>query len=383
MKDPTRLALVLLGVSLVALIVLSSRTPLGPLSSDYAALVNQAEDSIHGFAQIGTRVFEQPKGRAALEQLTKRPLAPMLSAWSALSIGRVGLLDGSSSVRLPWLILAAAMPLSLFLLLRQRAGTVTAFGAGFWLFSSPGFVSSALAVRPSALAVWSGWLVLVVSVCTVQVRTVRARSALLILCGALACLAFGLSFRALWVVPLLLIHAWSARPRGTLLAARHGHLPVPTTALLVIGVLPVAVVVFDPLLWHAEVPALIRRVFDEEDPVRSVVATIRPFVLPGLLALVGLSVLARDALARRFATGEFRPRRDPRSVGLLLTLAGLWATLSCSLGAATGQEFGAELLRPVLACWVAIGAASLASRWFARHARLVEVGLLLLTLLAR
>jgi hypothetical protein len=220
-KDPTRLALALLGVSLVTLTVLSGRIPLGPLSSDYAALVNQAEDSIHGFAQNGPHILVQPEGRAALEELTKRPLAPLLSAWSALSVGRVGLLDGSSSVRLPWLILAGAMPVSVFLFLRQRASTVTAFGAGFWLFLSPGFVSSALAVRPNALAVWSGWLVLVASVCTGQARTPRARCALSLLCAALACLAFGLSFRALWIVPLLLIHAWSARPRGTLLAARH------------------------------------------------------------------------------------------------------------------------------------------------------------------
>ncbi len=386
MNRTATLALIVLSASLLALFVASARTPLGPTSSDYAALVNQAEDSLRSLARGGVGALARPDARSGLEQLTKRPLAPLLSAWSALSLGRVGLVSGSTSVRMPWLILAGLMPVSVFVLLRPRWPASAAFGAAFWLVMSPGFVVNALSVRPSVLAVWSGWLVLVAYACVARERAGRVRCMLLIACAVLAWLAFGLSFGALWVAPLLLLHAWSIGGSVSLRALRRGNVPVPAAALLVIAALPVAVIAFDPLLWHADVPAMIRRVFDEEDPVHGSAPPLTPFVLPCLLALAGLAELSRGALARRFATGEFCPRRDPSALGLLLAL-GLGLAAFCSgLSPRLSSEFATELLRPILACLVAIGAASLASFAFARHARFVafaEAGFLLLTLLVR
>jgi hypothetical protein len=323
------------------------------------------------------------EARSALEQLTNRPLAPLLSAWSALSLGRIGLLDGSSSVRLPWLILAGLAPVSVFFALRARAGERLAFAAGAWLLFSPGFVASALSVRPTALAVWSGWLVLVAYTCAHRQRIPRVRCALFAACAVLASAAFGLSFSALWVVLVLVAHGLSARPLAALRASERGYLPIPTATLCVLTALPIAVFTFDPVLWHAEVPALIRRVFDEADPSESIAQRVAPLVMPCLLGLVGLAVLAETALARRFATGEFRPARDPSALGLLLALTLFLALVCLLLGAAPGAEFGVELLRPILACLVALGAAELGARLFSRHARWAELAFLLFSLLVR
>jgi hypothetical protein len=212
------------------------------------------------------------------------------------------------------------------------------------------------------------------------------RTALLVLCSVLACLAFGLSFAAAWALPLLLVHGWCDRISDTHRESARGRLPVPTPVVVALVALPVAVLAFDPLLWHTEVPAMIRRVFDEEDAaqgVQGVAPRIAPFVLPGALALAGLVTLAAAGLARCFATGEFRPPKDRGATGLLLSLAILLAVLWACFGRASGPEFGVELLRPALACLVAIGASAVASRLFARHARWAGAALLLLTLLIR
>jgi hypothetical protein len=383
MTAVTKLALALLGISLVTLLVASARTPLGPANSDYAALVNQAEDLVRTIAHDGLGALGQSEVRNHVEQLTKRPLTPLLSAWSALSLGRVGLLAASSSIRLPWLILAGLMPLSVFLVLRDRYGARTALGAACWLLLSPGFIDSALAVRPDALGVWSGWLLLAVYAWSERERTLHARRELLAVCGALGLIAFGLSLQALWVLPLILVHALSVRSAQGLRASGRGQVLIPATALLLLAVLPVAIVACDPLLWHADAPTLIRRVFDEEDPASSVTSRFAPFFVPGLLSLCGLVALALHGLSRRFATGRYRPARDRSGIGLLLGLGLLCAALCAWFGASSGRQFAVELLRPFLACLVGIGAAALSSRFAARHAQFAEAGLLVVALLVR
>ncbi|HTA91709.1 MAG TPA: hypothetical protein VK745_19130 [Polyangiaceae bacterium] len=383
MKLVSKLSIVLLSLSFVTLLGTSVRSPLGPGSSDYAALVNQAEDSVRMVAGGGVHALGLPEARSQIEQLGKRPLVPLLSAWSALSVGRLGLLDGSSSIRLPWLILAGLLPLSVFFVLVERFGATTATGAACWLLFSPGFVTGALLAKSSALAVWSGWLVLAAYAVWRRERARRERRERLILCGVLALVCFGLSLGAVWVVPVLLLHALSSDGAQALRSAERGQLPVSTAALLVVAVLPLAVIVWDPLLWHADMPTLIRRVFEEEDAVRSVLPRLAPFVVPGLLAVCGLSALALRGLARRFATGEFRPRRDHAATGLLVALGLLGGGLCWTLGVSSGSEFALELIRPFLACLVALGAAALASRFAARRARWAELALVALALLVR
>jgi hypothetical protein len=383
MTAATKLALALLGVSLVTLLVVSARTPLGPANSDYAALVNQAEDLVRTVARDGLGAFGRSEVRNHVEQLTKRPLTPLLSAWSALSLGRVGLLAASSSVRLPWLILAGLMPLSVFLVLRDRYGVRAALGAACWLLLSPGFIDSALAVRLDALGVWSGWLPLAAYAWSERERTLHARRELLAACGVLGLIAFGLSLEALWVLPLILVHALSVRGAQNLRASERGQVLIPATALLLIAVLPVAMVACDPMLWHADAPTIIRRVFDEEDPASSVTSRFAPFFVPALLSLCGLVALALHGLARRFATGQYRPARDRSGIGLLLGLGLLCAALCAWFGASSGRQFAVELLRPFLACLVGIGAATLSSRFATRHAQFAEAGLLVLALLVR
>jgi len=293
------------------------------------------------------------------------------------------LLDGSSSIRLPWLMLAALLPLSVFLLLVERFGAKTAAYAACWLLFSPGFVTGALTAKSSALAVWSGWLVFAAYAAWRRERVGRARRDRLLLCGALALACFGISLGAAWVVPVLLLHSLISGDAQALRSAERGQLPVSTAALLVVALLPVAIVVWDPLLWHADVPTLIRRVFEEEDAVRVEVPRLAPFVVPGLLAVCGLGALALSGLARRFATGEFRPQRDRGTTGLLLVLGLLGGALCWTLGASSGREFASELLRPCLGWLVGLGAGALASRFAARRARLAELALVVLALLVR
>jgi len=378
--------LLVLSASFLVLFVASAREPLGPANSDYAALVHQAEDCVRSVAERGLGALGQPQSPALLEPLTKRPLAPLLGAWAALSVGRLGLLDGSSCVRLPWLVLAGLAPASLYWLMLRRWSVATALGGACWLLGSPGFVASALAVRPSALAVWSGWLVLVAGACVRRERRRREQLALLAVCALSAWLAFGLSYAALWILPVLFLHGWGARCSTALQAVRRGRLPGSTVALVVSAAVPVAVLCFDPLLWRPEVPALIRRLFEEEGPAPAVVPRFGPFWLPALLGVVGLFVLVRFALARRFATGEHRPERDPSALGLLLALALFVAALCGLFGASAGQEFALQLLRMPLAILVTLGAAELAKRAFGRDAHatwLAQAGLLALALIVR
>ena len=378
--------LLVLIVSFLVLFGASAREPLGPANSDYAALVNQAEDAVRSVAQRGLGALRQPESLGLLAPRTKRPLAPLLSAWAALSVGRLGLLDGSSSVRLPWLILASLTPASLYWLMLRRWSVATALGGACWLLGSPGFLASALAVSPSVLAVWSGWLVLALGVGAQGERRRRERLALLAACALTAWLAFGLNYAALWALPVLLVHGWGARGSAAVHAVQRGTLPVSTAALFVILAVPVAVVCFDPVLWQLDVPALIRRLLEEEPPVGAVAPRFGPFGLPALIGLVGLFALARTALARRFATGEHRPTRDPSALGLLLGLVLFVAALSGLFGGSAGQEFSSQLLRMPLAVLVTLGAAELAARAFGRAARargLAQAALLALALIVR
>lgn len=378
--------LLVLVASWLALFVASAREPLGPANSDYAALVNQAEDAVRSVAERGLGALRPTESRASLEPLTKRPLAPILSAWAALSVGRLGLLDGSSSVRLPWLVLAGLTPAAVYWLMLRRWSVATALGGALWLLCSPGFLASALAVRPSALAVWSGWLVLVTCVWAQGERRRRERGALLALCALGSWLALGLSYAALWILPVLLLHDWGARFAATLRVARRGRLAVSTATLIVLAAVPVAIFCFDPALWQPEVPALIRRLLDAEAPVRDIVPGFAPFALPTLLGVVGLFGLARAALARRFATGEHRPERDPSALGLLVALVLFIALLAGPFGASANPEFSAQLVRLPLAVLATIGAADLAARIIRRDARgrlLVHAGLLALALIVR
>ncbi len=379
MSRDGRVALALCAGSLLVLLVLSARSPLGPASSDYAALVNQAEQAVRGVARDGLGFFASAEGSHAVEQLTKRPLAPLLSAWVALSFGRVGLLDGSTCVRLPWLLLAALAAAGTFLMLRRRLPRSSAALGAIWLLASPGFAASALSVAPGALAAWAGWLVLGAAGSAASARTERERCAWSCASGGIALLGFGLSFATVWVVPLLLAHGWLARGRASLTASEHGALPVPPSALCVAIALPLGVVLFDPLLWHSPVPAVIRRVFEETDARSALGTGLGALALSLLLALSGAVALAHAALARRFATGEFRPKRDPSALGLELLLA----SVLCALAVPLDGDFAAQLLRPILACLVGFGAASVARRWFVRHAALAEAALLLASLLVR
>jgi hypothetical protein len=382
-KRETKLALALLLFSFIVLFAASAREPLGAGNSDYAALVNQAEEAVRVAAARGVRALAGPESRGAIEQLGNRPLAPLLSAWSALSFGRLGILDGSSCLRLPWLILAALLPLSLFLLLRARFRTRTAAVASLWLLLSPGFIDAALSVRASMLAIAAGWLVVAASACALRQRSPSARCWLLLASAACAWIGCGLSFAVTWIIPVLLLHAWIANRERAERLLEHGYWPLPNVVLVALVALPIAVYSFDPLLWHGDVPALIRRVFEEDDSARAFATGIGSLILPGLFGLVGILAMAHAALARRFATGEFRPSRDASALGGLLT-AGLICCAICGIwDSASSRELGLALLRPLLACLVAVGAAFVAERLSARHARFVEPLLVALTLLVR
>jgi len=375
-----KLALALFVGSLLALLALSARTPLGPASSDYAALVNQAEDVVRTIARNGVASLGNATEKSPLEALGKRPLAPLLSAWAALSIARVGLLDGSTSVRLPWLVLAALMPPCIYWQLRERVGMRAALLGGLWLLASPGFASSALAVAPAALGAWAGWLVVGATARTASVRLPHERCFWWCITSGVATLGFGLCFAVVWALPLVALQGWLARGKATLLAGERGKLPVPTALVLAASCLPVGVIVFDPLLWHSSLPTMIRRVFEEKDPTLMVGAANSASLLrAALLAPIGGFALARTALARRFATGAFRPARDRSELASTVLLAGIL----CAFLASVYEPLSQALARPICACLVASGAAFVAERWAARHAAVAEAALVLVSVLLR
>lgn len=110
------LAVYVLGLGL--LVHLSRQT--GPAQDELGTLaaIERSGDLIKRVASGGLSVLLLPEHRATLDS----GLLVLAGAWSKLSLGRLGVLDPLTAMRLPWLLLGALAPLSVHLMLTPSRG---------------------------------------------------------------------------------------------------------------------------------------------------------------------------------------------------------------------------------------------------------------------
>jgi hypothetical protein len=201
-------------------------------------------------------------------------------------------------------------------------------------------VTSEAATRSTA------WLL----VLALSQRALLSRGRGVLLWSLAAALALGatsaVTFGALWALPLAVLHFWLCRRHSFWRLLRRGRVPLPAFVPLAVVVVPVLVFAFTPSLWTMKVISIVRWALEplapsvHPAPFAGRLVTELPvplafaptwFVLAlpaATLAsvLVGLGLLGYRALARRFAWGRLRPKRDRTALASLVAL-GLALTL--------------------------------------------------------
>lgn len=326
----------------------------------------------------------------------------LLSAWSKLSIGRVGLLDPLTAARLPWLVLAALSAVLVYVLALPSLGRRTALLAGVLLALTPRWLHQA-AVQSSGVAAAACWLLVIAP----YVRSLGpARAGLhektnAIGWGLFAAVAvgfgLGIASATLWAVVIVVLHFWLARHRATRRLLKHGRVPVPPFVLFATFIAPLACMLFNPALWRIRLVSIARWLLAPLAPTVAATHyagqlvdappvpggyTLRWLVvtLPAVLlacALVGLGVLAHRALARRFASGSLRPPRDRHALGTLIALGLVWTVLGPFVCPAILTTFPplVEICLPFVALAAAVGLSRAArAAAGARFAQWAEIG---------
>ena len=340
------LGLGLFALSAIVLIGYSART--GPAFDELSRVeaVEHACDVVravaqHGFGELGRSGAFAP--RSSTE--ARSSIAVLLGAWSELSAGRVGLLDPLTSARLPWLLFAALGPALLYALVSPSRGPLAGAVAGLLLLSMPGF-GHAAAVTSEAVTRSTAWVL----VLALSQRAMLSRGRAVLAWSAAAAVALGagsaLTFGALWALPLAVLHFWLCRRHQFFRLLRCGRVALPAFVPLALVVVPAVVFALTPALWTMNVVSLVRwalaplapsvepalfagRLVTELPVPLGFASTWLVFTLPAATlacVLVGLGVLGHRALARRFARGRLRPRRDRTALGGLVAL-GLAMTL--------------------------------------------------------
>ncbi len=294
--------------------------------------IDQGEELVKRVASYGVSELGAPDVGARLSAGVPA-LFCLLSAWAKLSIGRV--FDPLTSMRLPWLLLAASAPLSVYAIVSaSRSGVVSVMAAASLLFL-PRWLHGA-AVASEGVLVASLWLALL----ALYVRSQVGRKKV---CWAVAgALLFGigaaLSLATLWVLLLIIVHF--ALARGSWRGSRSGRVPLPSIVVASLPLAPLTFFATSPIVWRVPAAAIVRHLLSPLSPaivptqfhgrmvnalpvpgsyaLSWLVATL-PFSLQ-LAALVGLLAIVHRALARRFASGALRPPRDRMALGMLCTL---------------------------------------------------------------
>lgn len=287
-----------------------------------------------------------PSGHAAYAAFEGHGTLPvLLSAWSRLSLGRVGVVDLLTSARLPWLVLAAMAPALVYLAARPSLGRAPALLAGALLLALPRWVHAAACASDAAVATSLWWLVIVGYLACLDAPRPRRRARVVGLALALG-LGATVTMAVLWVLPLVLCHYWLARSPTSRRLLRRGRLPVPMPIAVAVALLPVIVFATNPALWGQNAIGIVRWALAPLEPAvtPSVYAArvVKQAAVPASYSLAwlgltlpaavvacaatGLAALAHRALARRFASGSPRPPADRRRIGALVAL-GLVATL--------------------------------------------------------
>jgi hypothetical protein len=313
----------------------------------YLRQVERSLGAVRAVAESGMNALLRDDVQAALGAVeSHRVLEALLGAWARLSLGRVGLLDLTTSARLPGLVLGLLAPVALYAIARPSLGSRAAGAAAFLLAVHPAWLH-ACAVTAEGARVGSTWLLVLAAhqaslgpSTSLEGRTslCRVRGFWALVCGLFLGLGVALSEAALWVLPLLLVHYWVSRHRSFGRLARRALLPVPPSALACVVFALLASLALNPVLWKQGGVGLARWWFDplsspglpaEFTGLRGVARAgswlwdVTPLVTL-VLAMAGLAAIAQRAFSSR--SGRPSPRVDRRGLGLLLVL-GLGFTL--------------------------------------------------------
>ncbi|HVW24246.1 MAG TPA: hypothetical protein VHC69_02700 [Polyangiaceae bacterium] len=337
---------VLLLASGLVLTVAASRVT-GPTFDEESrfAAVRRATQLVRAVSDYGPSSLFSSSAEAVYDEIQPCGALPaVISGWFGEVLARAHLLDRIVAARLGWLLFTGCCPGALyFLVLRSKGPRVAALSACA-LFAMPRWVHAAAAARESAV-VASIWIILLALYMQSLPPSLAERGLGMTARFRAAAVAFAIaagvglatSLATLWVLPLMVVHALVARPKGLGRALRQGMLPLPSGMLLALLVAPVVMVALTPGLWkgggaHAaewllsplapKIEPLLYRggpvVSPRDVPggyaLRWVIATTPALVL--VLALLGSGVVSADYWARRK-----QHRRDDVALGFLLLLA--------------------------------------------------------------
>lgn len=385
------------AVAVAGLISVSKLT--GPAVHELRVLaaIDAAVELVKGVSGRGPSELLRPDQRASLES----GVLVIGGAWSKASLGRIGVLDPLTAMRLPWLLLGALVPLSLYLIVRPSRGRAGGLMAAALCGVMPRFSHAVVVLDEGAVVASMACVVIAAHVRAMGPARSGAPGARWSLAwaavGAVA-LGFGasLSLGVLWVVPLIVAHFVWARRRIARRWVARGRVPIPALLILALPIAPLILLALSPALWKAS-PALVARVFLaplEPTVVPSEIAgrVVTGLPVPGhlgwawlvhtvplavLLALfVGLSAIFHEHLARRFASGSLRPARDRHALGALalIGIAGWLLGVALMPDVLTTFPPRVVTLLPLVAIASALGLMKLASFVAAPGLRAVFVG---------
>ena len=306
--------------------------------------VRRATQLIRAVTGYGPSALGSSSAEAMYDEMQPfGPLPTIISGWFGEVLARAGLLNRVVAARLGWLLLTGLAPGALyFIALRSRGPRVAALSACA-LFAMPRWVHAAAAAREPAVvaSIWMILLALYVQSLPPSSAERRRRMGLRFRCAAVAfavALGVGVSttLATLWVLPLIVVHALIARPRGLRAGLRNGVFPLPMGILLVVLLAPLAMLAVTPTLWRANgghvaewllsplTPA-IEPLLYRGGPVVSPRDVPGGYALRWLIAttpalLLVLALLCAGVVAADFTVRRRLGRRDDTALGVLLVL---------------------------------------------------------------
>jgi hypothetical protein len=406
--DRARAALVraipfaIFAAALALLLHVSRRT--GPSFEELGLLtsIERAGDTVRRIAQGGFGALSAPATRV---EVGHPALLVLTAAWSELSLGRLGVLDPLNAARLPWLLLGATTPAALYVALRPSRGVAIALSAAFALSVMPRWLHAVVMQRDGAVVAAIWWFVLAMylrSLGNPLPGTERGAPPRRWLFALLAALGFGLglslSLGSAWLLAPLLVHYLLTRAKLSWRMIRRGRWPLPASVGVALALAPGLVFATTPALWGSSPADVARFLFAPLAPsvtpteyaglavssapvpagfAASFLLDTLPLTL-ALAALAGALFLLHQALARRFASGRLRPRRDRHAVGLLALLVLTGTVFGPALAPQVLTTFPprVELALPAFALLAALGAHALVTRLASVRARAVAAAVL-------
>lgn len=387
-RTSTGLALFVLFSGLVLTVAASVAT--GPCFDEERriAAARHATDLARAVGDFGPSAFVSSSARGVYSDLSSfGVIAGLLSGWLGEILARAHVLDGLTASRFGWLLITGLAPGAVYFIVEGSRGAPVAALAACLLVGMPRWMHAAGAAREPAV-VASIWLVVLAA----YLRSLplsrqerrggrRSRRGWASFLFALSLgLGVATDLATLWVLPLVVLHHFSAYPRRTWAAFRRGRAPMPGAFLFAIAISPLVLVLANPALWQGGAAIGATWLFAPLAPTIEPVVYGGPVVSfrdvpPGygphflaatvpvamlLLSIGGAVVWSRDALAVRRGTRA----RDPRGLGLLCLFVALAVLFGPMVTPRVFTLFPprVELLLPIVAIAGAVGLERLATR---------------------